>query len=302
MDEVQIFPSRVRVELDPTKIRILYCQDLADDPEASHLDNDGWRRFHKFVFVSHHQQQAFIERYQIPHSRCSVLQNAITPIPVHTKPKDRVNLIYTSTPHRGLNILYAAFCELAKKRQDVHLDVFSSFKIYGWGERDQAFEQLFDMLREHPQITYHGSVPNEQVREALQRAHVFAYPSTWIETSCIALIEAMSADLVCVHSNLGALYETASMWTMMYPFHESMNDHANIFYHSLQRAVETARARIDQGTDGEAWHGGESAQKRYADLFFDWDLRAEQWSGLIRSLLHLDRSIETSESFVYKID
>jgi hypothetical protein len=75
-------------------------------------------------------------------------------------------------------------------------------------------------FRQHPKIRYHGTQPNAAVREALTRAHVFAYPSVWPETSCLCLIEAMSAGLVCVHSNLGALFETAAHWTQIYPFHE----------------------------------------------------------------------------------
>ena len=60
------------------------------------------------------------------------MKNAIDPIPYAEKPKDRINLIYHTTPHRGLNIAVAAMKELAKLHGDkIHLDVYSSFEAYG---------------------------------------------------------------------------------------------------------------------------------------------------------------------------
>lgn len=293
-DQVQIIASRVHVPLDPTKIRVLWCHDLADDPETNHLANEGWKRFHKIVFVSNHQMQTYIKKYNIPWSRCSVLLNAIDPIPF--KPKivtDGVKLVYTSTPHRGLNVLLAAFYELSERHPDVTLDVFSSFGLYGWQDRDKDFEEIFDAMKEHPKIVHHGAVPNSELREHLRDAHVFAYPSTWVETSCLCLIEAMSADLVCVHPNLGALYETAANWTVMYPFHEDVQTHAVTFLSALEIGYNAAKAR----TSNEP-----SSQKMYTDLFYNWDSRGTQWNALLKSLLKEDRALpDIGEKFVYNV-
>lgn len=290
LDEVQIIPSRVR-DLDETKVRVLWCHDLPGDPESDHLKNGGWRNFHKIVFVSNWQMQAYINFYQIPWSKCIVLQNAIDPIEQAVKPKDKIKLIYTPTPHRGLDILYSVFEKLCEKHDDIELDVFSSFKLYGWPERDDQYKQLFDALEKHPRVNYHGTQPNDVVRKALATSHIFAYPSVWPETSCLCLIEAMSAGLACVHSNLAALPETAANWTFMYQMQEDKNEHAKMFYTILDSVIDDFK-REDMETRL-------LAQKGYVDAFYNWDIRSRQWDALLKSLLDEPRGLP-KQIFSYK--
>ena len=47
-------------------------------------------------------------------------------------------------------------------------------------------------------FVYHGFKSNDKVREALQNAHILAYPSIWEECNSRSLIESMSAGLLCV--------------------------------------------------------------------------------------------------------
>lgn len=295
LDEFQIYVSRFEEEPDPTKIRVYWLQDLPGDPAAEHLKNGGWEKFHQLVFATNWQMQAFINYYGIPYSKCVVLANCITPIPEHEKPKDKIRLAYWSTPHRGLNILVPVFAKLCEKHDNIELDVYSSFKLYGWEERDQPFQELFQQCKEHPKINYHGSIPNEELKKQLEQTHILAYPSIWTETSCITLMEAMSAGLLCVHPNLGALYETAAGWTHMYQWNEDIQQHASIFYQVLDNAIEHY---WDEGIQSRI-----ASQKSYANVFYNWDLRQHQWEALLRSMLHLPRELPASkgEEFVYKV-
>lgn len=298
LDEVQIIPSRVR-ELEEDKIRILYCHDLPGDPESHHLKDGGWRKFHKIVFVSQWQKEWYVREYQIPFSHVVVLQNAINPIPEFTKPdpKEKINIIYHTTPHRGLDVLYTVVDALAKEHPEIHLDVYSSFKIYGWEQRDEAFHELFDRISNHKNMSYYGFVSNDDIRTALQNAHIFAYPNTWMETSCLSLMEAMSAECDCVHPDFGALPETAANWTTMYSFHEDKTKHAMLHYSALNASIKTLKA----GGEGRAMllRGA----KNYADLFYNWDVRKKQWEKLISNLIEevKDRSIQKEDAvFSYR--
>ena len=295
MKEVQIIPSRVR-DLQEDKIRILWLHDLPGDPESEHLKNRGWEKFHKLVFVSNWQMQAYVQYYNIPWSHCIVLQNAINPIDfkLTEKPRDKIRMIYHTTPHRGLNILVPVFKKLCESHENIELDIYSSFKIYGWESRDEQYQQLFDECKNTPNINYHGFVSNDEIRSALIKSHIFAYPSTWVETSCLALIEAMSAGNICVHPNLGALYETAANWTHMYQWNENAAQHANMFYSIIDSAIKELNSLTD-----EMYHNKIMTQKSYADIFYQWNIRKMQWEALMYSLIDLPREIP-KQLFVYK--
>ena len=146
----QIIPTRVRV-LDPNRIRLLWCHELPVGPEAQHLANGGWRRYHRIIFVSHSQMQSVCGTFHIPYSHCECDAECDCPDPGASKNRlQGVRMGYWSMPDRGLSILVPVFAELAKKYADIALDVFSSFNLYGWAQHDVRFEPLFEQCRAHP--------------------------------------------------------------------------------------------------------------------------------------------------------
>lgn len=221
---------------------ILWCHDLPDDPENKTLENNGWQKFNFFVFVSQWQRDGYIEKYNIPYSRCAVIPNAIeTKHEKRQKPEDKIKFIYHTTPHRGLALLYPIFDALCKEHDNIELDVFSSFEIYGWKNRDEKFQNVFDRMKDHPKINYHGSVDNKTVLDHLEKSHIFLYPCVWKETSCIAMIEAMRSSCMVIHPNLGALNETAEGMSVMYDFTEDLNKHATICYQSANHILNVEK-------------------------------------------------------------
>ena len=230
LTDVAIHFSRSREIPDDVK-NILYAHDLAEDPENKILLDGGWEKFDHFVFVSAWQRDQYIMYYNIPYSKCTVIPNAITKrYTAEEKNTETIRFIYHTTPHRGLELVYAVVEQLAKEYKNIHLDVYSSFAIYGWPQRDDPYVDLFTKIHRHPNMTYHGSVPNDEILEALDNSHIFLYPSIWKETSCIALLEAIKSQMICIHPNYGALPETAANATIMYDWNEDMNHHANYAY------------------------------------------------------------------------
>jgi UDP-glucose:(glucosyl)LPS alpha-1,2-glucosyltransferase len=277
LEQFNIIKSRVR-EVSEDKPNILWLHDLWADPEAQHLrDPEARQRFAKLVFVSNWQLQTYNMGLGVPYHESIVLKNAIDPIPYKEKSKDQIRLIYHTTPHRGLQILVPVMEELAKIHGDkIHLDIYSSFEAYGWKERDEPYLDLFERAKAHPNMTYHGYQPNDVVRKALQESHIFAYPNIWQETSCIAAIEAMSAGCEVVAPNYAALPETTAGFASMYQYSEDMNYHANVFANVLNHAIN------NHYTDDQ--QEKLLFQKNYIDNFYNWDLRAAEWTGLLQAL------------------
>ena len=269
------------------KPRLYWIHDLALDPVHTFLtENNGISNFAKLVFVSHWQQQQFNTLLKIPYSKGVVIKNAIDPISYHDKPKDGpLQLIYCSTPQRGLDVLYNSLNLL--DRDDWHLHVFSSYSLYGWKQNDEPFQPLFDKIDEHPNMTSYGAVPYEELRQHWQNMHILAYPSTWQETSCRVAMEAMSAHCAVVTSNWGALPETVGEYGYMNTYTEDKQEHAVRFADELEDLMDEYWSETTQFNLDNA--------RQYAYTHYSWSKRIGQWSYFLDNLkyeLEYDKTFE----------
>ena len=192
-------------------------QNVQRMKDRKFVDDVDW-----FVFNSHWSFNEFRRRFNCPEYKSRVIQNCVAPFPFKIKkPKDKLKLIYTSTPWRGLAVLVRAVERLNETRKDFEVDVYSSTEIYGEGFAETMgtkFEAVFAKCREIPNINFKGYAPNDQIRGALMNAHIFAYPSVFEETSCIAAIEALAAGCRVVTTNYGALPETCGSFARYVEF------------------------------------------------------------------------------------
>ena len=273
-DYFQFIISR-KYELED-KPRLYWLHDLALDPVHSFVTEPNViSLFEKLVFVSHWQQQQFNTLLNIPYSKGVVIKNAIDPIEYHDKPKDSpLQLMYCSTPQRGLDVLYNALSLL--DRDDWHLHVYSSYSLYGWKQNDEPFKPLFDKIDDHPNMTSYGAVPYDELREAWKKMHILAYPSTWQETSCRVAMEAMSAHCAVVTSNWGALPETCGEYGYMYTYTENKQEHAVRFADELEDVMDEYWSEITQFNLDNA--------RQYAYTHYSWDKRISQWVDFLDNL------------------
>lgn len=280
LKNTQIIASRSRI-LIPNMKHVFWLHDLHADPEVRHLINPEERdKYNMLVFVSNWQMQQYNTFLGVPYNKSVVIENGIIPIEENKKFDDAIHIVYTPTPHRGLEILIPVFDVLSKKYSNIVLDVFSSFKLYGWEERDEPYKELFEKCKQHSKINYYGTVSNEEIRNHISKCHIFAYPSIWQETSCLTLIEAMSAKCLSIHPNYAALPDTSGSLNLMYQYQEDLNVHANHFAQILESAI-----KIMQDDKMSNYISDKlNFIKTYTDFRFNWENKKQQWEALLQSL------------------
>jgi glycosyltransferase involved in cell wall biosynthesis len=156
---------------------------------------------------------------------------------------------------------------------NAELHVWSSMKLY-LGD-DGPYNHLYERAQSMVGVIYHGIVPNSELCTALRDMHFLVYPSTFAETSCLAVIEAMAAGCRVIVPSLGALPETTGGYARIYPHELDANRHAEVFANVLAYEISNP------------WAGATDlsmAQQRYCAKTFDWDHRAAEWRQLIAVL------------------
>ena len=259
------------------QLNILWNHHSYNQPAIQNYKNrDLLNQIQYFVYVSNWQYEKYRYQFQIPESRSLVIKNAVELIEPKEK-TEKIHLIYTSTPWRGLDILLEAFTLL--DRDDVELDIYSSTIIYGtqfFDENQKKYEELFEQARVMKNVNYYGYASNQEVREALSKSHIFAYPSTWEETSCLCAIEAGMAGLRLVSTNLGALYETINSWGRLVSYDSNKKNLARKFAFALNKSIDEYWTKENQAKLKE--------QHAYYKTFYSWESRITEWKHFLQQV------------------
>lgn len=259
------------------KINILW-QQLSYDQDNVQLmkDKSFVDKVDYFIYGSNWQFEKFRYYFGIPESKSTVIKNAIRKIEFVPKRKtEKLKLIYTSTPWRGLGILLDAFEKL--DRDDVVLDVYSSTIIYGKGYQQLTqgmYDELFARAKRMKNVNYMGYASNDGIRKAVQKAHIYTYPSVFEETSCLSALEAGAAGCKMLVTNFGALYETCSEWAT----YVSYTPDRQIL---VDRYTKLLEQTIDNYRHDDPMH---ERQSEFFNTFWSWQNRIPQWRDLLSEL------------------
>lgn len=257
-----------------TSKKLVYWNQLSYDQDAvQFLQNpDAVDQIDTFIFVSHWQSECFRKTFNIPGYKTKVIKNAC--IQSYNKdfesPIEKIKICYTSTPWRGLDVLLSAWEQLQPENCELH--VFSSTKIYGEDfatKSEENYIDLYEKAKSLPGVVYRGSVINEDLLKELPSFHLMAYPCTFEETSCIAVIEALSSGLRVVTPNIGALPETTEGWARMYPFLANKEFHAIKFSKILHEEINKIKS-------GELVTQLKLQKEVYYSKW-SWDQRIKEW-------------------------
>ena len=259
--------------LETDKINILWMQHFVNQKEAQNLSSKEYLdKLDYIVFNSHWNFEKFFYQFKIPEHKSLVIKNAIEKISFEKKPRDKINLIYHTTPWRGLEVLINVFEKLNKK--NVELNVCSSTIIYGKKFNENIGKKYFDLFekcKNVKNINYLGFVENKKVIELLKKTHIYAFPSIWPETSCISAIESMGAGCEIVATNLGALYETCAPFGTLVSFDHNLKNLEKKYLKILEKSIENFWSEENQK---KLYLQQQTINKTYS-----WEVRAIEWKN-----------------------
>ncbi len=232
-------------------------------------------RIRLFVFVSHWQRERYLNAFGLAPERCVVLRNAtaFSHGLRHSTSSDVLSVAYTSTPFRGLSVLLDAWDLLKPAKARLH--VWSSMQLYGPHVDDAGYTELVERARRMERVNYEGLLPNDALKQRLRTIDVLAYPSTFPETSCLAVIEALSAGCRVVCPARGALPETCFDFARLYSAPEDHRAHVVAF----ARELEAELARPWGGKPHLQW-----LQQVMCQAVYDWDRRVADWRDLMTDM------------------
>jgi len=247
----------------------------------------GWDRI---ACVSQWHAASMQQHYGLDPQRVAVLRNAISPAFANLFPdaaalasakSSMSELAYTSTPFRGLNILASVFPVMHSQNALLRLRVYSSMKVYNVDESKDAYGHIYARCRSTPGIEFVGSLPQPALATALKSAMILAYPNTFEETSCIAVMEAMAAGLLVVTSDLGALPETTMGRAVLVPGRQDISDRARFAQAYYDELVATLRLI---GTNPQQFWLSRWDQVQAVNAQYTWAVRAAEWEHLLLSM------------------
>jgi len=257
--------------LEKDMINVLWMQHFVNQEEAKNLGSKDYvNKLDHIIFNSNWNFEKFQYQFKIPESKSFVIRNAIKKINFQEKPKDKINLIYHTTPWRGLTNLLKIFKNL--NLENVQLNVCSSTKIYGkkfdniLGEK---YKNLFEECKNTKNVNYFGFIDNNKIIKLLEKTHIYSYPSIWPETSCISAIESMAAGCEIVTTNLGALYETCSPFGTLVSFDRNLDNLEKKYAEVLSNSIHNFWSEENQKKL--------KLQQETINNLYSWSKRALEW-------------------------
>lgn len=228
-----------------------------DKEKLEFLSNPEFHNLLKYMIVpSEFHKEETIKFTNCPADKIYVIPNAIDILSYDkgkfNKPK-QIKLVNTSSPDRGLDVLLQSLKDV---EGNIRVEVYNKFN-----------PDMVANFSADKRVRFYGYTPKATVLEAVESAHIFAYPSTYPETFCISLVEAMSAGCLPVYPDHGALPEVSNGLGSMYKYEDNKQLHIKKFAKQLNKAIKTIQ-------DGEY---DPSEQIEYANNTYSWDAIKKDW-------------------------
>lgn len=193
------------------KRRIFWLHDIVHESYRSVFEELD-RGVDEYFLLSRYQLQNYRDRVGLNPERCYLTDNGVELelfgelMPLEGRKKNQI--IYTSRPTRGLGIALKVFKALREKRPELEF-IVATYSTYPKLSDDPEIAQFLSDLNT-PGVRF-VSYGKFELIAALKESMVQLYPnSSDLETSCLAVIEAMAAGTPVITTDRGCLRETVA--------------------------------------------------------------------------------------------
>lgn len=171
------------------------------------MNSNAEQHLNMIICVSEWQRQTFINYLKVDPNKICVLGNPID-YSLHTgyTERDLNKLVFSSIPYKGLDIIPDLFTEIKikSKNADLHLDIYSSFELYGDTESDKQYEDLFRNLINMKDVNLFKPISMKELAYVYKTANLNIAPSIYHETFGRIFVEAGASGCLTVCMNNGA--------------------------------------------------------------------------------------------------
>jgi glycosyltransferase involved in cell wall biosynthesis len=277
-------------ELGLSRPLVLWTGHDIDQAAVERL-GDGNERYlwDKIVLVSEWQTERFCRTFKLGRDRIAILRNAVAPAferlsrhqPYFFESGRPPVFYYSSTPFRGLDILLAAFPLIRRRIPGSEARIYSSMAVYQQLKERDSYRPLYDRCRTTEGVLYVGSLGQVALAQAMTNLDVLSYPSTFQETSCISVMEAMAGGCMVLSVARGALPETAAGFGNFcdHPTNISPAQFAELYARFVLQKVE------DAYRNPQEFSSRIDCQRSFAQTNYSWASRAVEWEIMLLSVL-----------------
>jgi len=261
-------PTAVDIINDPREIimwgHVLTSQLLNDF--KFYLSDPRWISKIKYIIaVSEWHKEQMMEELGLPEEKFFVIYNALDDMPKDYekfKNVDKVKIIHTSSPYRGLEVLLNS---LKYVKEDFELNIFN--EIIPEIEDESS---IYYQTNKDPRVNFYGKTPKKIIKKFLNESHIYAYPTTYRETFCISLVEGLSSNCLSIFSDFGVMKEVSSGYGQMYPYIDNFEKHSHEFAKELKKGIELVKkGDLDLGD-----------QASFINEKYSWKHFEERWKEL----------------------
>lgn len=195
--------------------------------------------------------------------------------------RDAHQIIYASSPDRGLILLLQQFWRIRERVPTATLKIAYGFEntekiialsngsAYHEGFRDQVKRLLVQ-----PGVEFLGRIPQDKLYEEWFKSNVWAYPCNFAETSCITCLDAQACGTAVVCNDLWALRDNVNP------------EHQTVFKGSIQDDILLRTYFIEEIIYQLNNPKSKKDRKEHAKLVYekyDWKNIAKQYKGWIEN-------------------